>query len=97
MAAVEVAENLPEIARSPERKTNPLKVEEAVANSPPAGVREKTVVEEMFWTIKGAPVCPPSMRNVRRLEVVEVAATVRTELTSAVVVPIEKLSVLAVE
>ena len=31
MAAVPVAENLPEIARSPEWKTNPLKVEEAEA------------------------------------------------------------------
>ena len=43
--------------------------------------------------MRGAPVCPPNMRKVKMLEVVEVAATVRTELTSAVVVPIATLSV----
>jgi hypothetical protein len=48
----------------------------------------------MFCTTRGFPVCPPVMRRVRRLEVEEVAATVRTDLTSAVVVPIATLSVM---
>lgn len=52
-----------------------------------------TVVEETFWITKGFPVCPPVIRSVRRLDWVVVAATVRTLLTSAVVVPMETLSV----
>ena len=42
--------------------------------------------------MRGAPVCPPVMRKVKMFDWVEVAATVRTEDTSAVVVPIATLS-----
>ena len=47
----------------------------------------------MFWTTSGKPVCPPVMRKVKMFDWVEVAPIVRTELTSAVVVPIATLSV----
>ena len=46
MAAVEVAENLPEIAKSPEWKTNPLNVEEAEAKRLVREERPLTAREE---------------------------------------------------
>jgi hypothetical protein len=70
-----------------------LIVEDAVAINPPEELREKTVVEEMFWTTNGFPLCPPVIRRVRRFAVVEVAPMVRTDLTSAEVVPMDTLSV----
>jgi hypothetical protein len=68
-------------------------VDEAVAMKPPLGSRVNTVVEEIFWTTKGFPLCPPVIRRVKRFAVVEVAPTVRTLLTSAEVVTIATLSV----
>jgi hypothetical protein len=83
------------VLREPDVKSEFPKVELAVAKSPPWGVKLKTVVEEIFWTMSGLPVWLPVMRSVRRLAVVLVAPMVTTELTSAVVVPIATLSVWA--
>ena len=93
IAAVPEAVKVDAELREPETKREEPKVEEAVAKSPPPGVREKIVEEEMFWTMSGDPVCPASMRKVRMFDWVEVAPIVRTEETSAVLVPIATLSV----
>ena len=64
-----------------------------MAKSPPCGVREKMVEEEIFWTMSGDPVCPESIFKVKRLDWVEVAPMVRIEETSAEDVPTATLSV----
>ena len=53
----------------------------------------RRVEEAAFWTERAFWVVVPRSLRVKRLEVVEVAATVRTERTSAEVVPIATLSV----
>ena len=56
----------------------------------------RRVEEAAFWTERAFWVVVPRSLRVKRLEVVEVAATVRTERTSAEVVPTATLSVSAV-
>ena len=67
-------------------------VEEAVAIKPPEAFREKIVVEAAFCTERAEPVCPVSVFKTRLVAAVEVAAIVATEVTSAEVVPTERLS-----
>ena len=72
------------------------KVELAVAISPPAAFRVKTVEVPdwlMLVRVRASPVWFVKALRFRRLAVVEVAATVRTERTSAEVVPTARLSV----
>ena len=57
---------------------------------------EKTVVEAIFCTTKGSPVCPESILKVKRFDWVVVAPIVTIDLTSAEVVPIPTLSFCAV-
>lgn len=48
---------------------------------------------ETLVMLNASPVCPVRTLRARRFEVVEVAETVRTDLTSAEVVPMATLSV----
>ena len=85
-----------EAERAPVTLRLETKVEEACAASPPAAVMVNTVVVPdwlMFETVNASPVCPTKALRFRMFAVVEVAATVKTALVSAEVVPTATLSV----
>ena len=67
--------------------------DEAPAENPPEASSVNTDEEAVFWTMRAEPVCPVNVFKVRFEAVVEVAAMVATEFTSAEVVPTARLSV----
>jgi hypothetical protein len=98
---VEEAVNVEAVFREPEVKRLEAKVEEALADSPPKELMKKTVevpVESVTCKALAMGVeVETRVLRVKICEVLDVAATVRTALTSAVVVPIATLSVSVVK
>ena len=82
--------------RPPPARKRPATEEEAPAANPPEASSVKTDEDAAFCTRSAAPVWPVSVFKVRFEAVVEVAAIVATEFTSALVVPTAKLSVTVV-
>ena len=72
---------------------SPATDDDAAAENPPEASSVNTDEEAVFWTMRAEPVWPVNVFKVRFEAVVEVAAMVVTEFTSALEVPTARLSV----
>ena len=92
----EFKEASPWLRSAPPTVNEEAAVDEAVAMNPPEASRVKSVVEAASWTTRAEPVWEAKVFKVRFVAVVEVAAIVATLRTSALVVPMPRLSVTVV-